>query len=325
MNGLFGGFPLKYKTVFFRQLATMITSALPLDRAISTAGTGVLPQARAIGQSILAGNSFSKALAAYPYLFSEYEVAMIATGETSGTLDTQLNVLAAELEQTHQLVQSLKSKLLYPIFVAHFALFVPSLVVLVKDGVEPYLKMTLGLLIPIYLMLGFLWTGYRLGTTTGTFRYLIDTTLNLVPVLGSVLRLLALTRFTRALSHLVEAGTLPYQAFQVAARACGNSWVRSRLYTSYRRVGTDGKLSQMMGLAYLFPVTVTSLVESGEETGQLGPMLAKGAELLEMEYRARVNLVMTLLPVVMLLGVGGLVGFRVYKLMMATYAPIFDM
>lgn len=303
----------------------MITSALPLDRAISTAGSGVLPQAKAMAQMILAGNPFSKALAAYPYLFSEYEVAMVATGESSGTLDTQLNVLAAELEQTHQLVQSLKSKMFYPVFVAHFALFVPSLVVLVKDGLEPYLRMTLGLLIPIYLVLGLLWTCYRLGTTTGTFRYVIDTTLNLVPVLGSVLRLLALTRFTRALSHLVDAGTLPYHAYQVAARACGNSWVRSRLYTSYRRVGSDGKLSQMMGLAYLFPITVTSLVESGEETGQMGPMLAKGAELLEMEYRGKVNLVMTILPVIMLLSVGGLVGFRVYKLMMATYAPIFDM
>lgn len=303
----------------------MITSALPLDRAISTAGNGVLPQARAIAQMILAGNSFSKALAAYPYLFSEYEVAMIATGESSGTLDTQLNVLAAELEQTHTLVQSLKSKMIYPVFVAHFALFVPSLVVLVKDGIEPYLRMTLGMLIPIYVVLGLLWSCYRLGTTTGTFRYVIDTFLNMVPVLGSVLRLLALTRFTRALSHLVEAGTLPYHAFQVAARACGNSWVRSRLYTGYQRVGSDGKLSQMMGLAYLFPVTVTSLVESGEETGQMSPMLSKGAELLEMEYRGKVNLVMTILPVLMLLGVGGLVGFRVYKLMMATYAPIFDM
>ena len=114
-------------------------------------------------------------------------------------------------------------------------------------------------------------------------------------------------------------------AFQVAARACGNSWVRSQLYTSYRKLGTDGKLSQMMIRSCLFPVTVTSLVESGEETGQMGPMLAKGAELLEMEYRSRVNLIMTVLPVLMLLAVGGLVGFRVYKLLMATYAPIFEM
>lgn len=325
MNGLFGGFPLKNKTVFFRQLATMITSALPLDRAITTAGTGLLPQAREIGQKILAGNSFSQALAAYPLLFTEYEIAMIHTGETSGTLDVQLNVLAKELEQTHQLVSSLKSKMVYPVFVAHFAVFVPSLVVLIKDGVEPYFRLTLGTLIPIYIVLGVLWTGYRLGTTTGSFRYLIDTIINMVPVLGKVLRLLALTRFTRALSHLVDAGTLPYHAFQVAARACGNSWVRSQLYTSYKRCGSDAKLSQMLGLSHLFPITVTSLVESGEETGQMGPMLAKGAELLEMEYRDKVNLIMTILPVMMLLAVGGLVGFRVYKLLMATYAPIFQM
>lgn len=325
MNGLFGGFPLKNKTIFFRQLAVMITSALPLDRAVSTAGTAVLPQAKAIAQSIIAGNSLSKSFAAYPYLFSEYEVAMVNTGETSGTLDTQLNVLAAELEQTHQLLQSLISKMVYPIFVCHFAIFVPTLVMLVKDGPAAYFRLTLGILIPIYVVLGTLWTLYRLGTTTGTFRYVIDTLLNLVPVVGKVLRLLALTRFTRALAHLVDAGTLPYHAFQVASRACGNSWVRSRLNGAYNRVGSDGKLSLMMGLAYLFPVTVVSLVESGEETGQMGPMLAKGAELLEMEYRDKVNLVMTVLPVLLLLGVGGLVGVIVFKQVMSIYAPIFNM
>ena len=324
MQWLFG-FPLKKKTIFFRQLSTMINSALSLDRAVSTAGIGILPQAAEMAKVIVSGSSLSQCLARYPHLFSEYEVAIIGTGETSGTLDTQLKVLADELEQTYRLMQTLSAKMFYPIFVAHFAVFIPPLVLLVKDGPQAYFKLTLGTIIPIYLVLGVLFTLYRLGSNTGTFRYLIDTTLAWVPVLGNVLKLLALTRFVRALSHLVEAGTLPYHAFLVAARGCGNSWVRSRLYASYRRVGEDARLSQWMQASHLFSPTVLSLISSGEDTGQMGPMVAKGAELLEMEYQSKVNLIMTILPVLMLLAVGGLVGYQVYHLMMATYAPLFQM
>jgi len=319
------GFPLKKKTLFFRQLSTMINSALALDRAVVTAGIGLLPQAPQIAQKLLSGNSFSQSLAQYPHLFSEYEVAIIASGETSGTLDTQLQVLAAELEKTYRLVQLLSSKLFYPAFVAHMAIFIPPIVLLVKDGPQAYFRLTLGTLIPIYLVLGVAFTLYRLGSNTGAFRYVIDTGLAWVPVLGRVLKVLALTRFVRGLSHLIEAGTLPYHAFQVSARACGNSWVRSRLYTSYRKVGQEARLSEWMNESLLFPPMVVSLVASGEETGQPGPMLAKAAELLDMEYQEKVKLIMTLLPVLMLIGVGLLVGYRVYRLMMQTYAPLLQM
>jgi type II secretory pathway component PulF len=319
------GFPLKKKTVFFRQLSTMISSGLSLSRAVATAGIGTQPLSQQMSQNIVSGNSLAQCLARYPYLFSEYEIALIDTGENSGSLDTQLKVLADELEQTYRLMQTLSAKMLYPIFVAHFAVFIPPLVLLVRDGPGAYFRLTLGTIIPIYLIVAVLATLYRLGSSTGTFRYLIDTTLAWVPVLGEVLKLLALTRFVRALAHLVEAGTLPYHAYQVASRACGNSWVRSKLYTSYRRVGADARLSEWMQNTGMFSPTVLSLVASGEETGQQGPMVAKGAEILEMEYHAKVNLIMTLLPVLMLLGVGLLVGFRVYRLMMDTYAPLFQM
>lgn len=319
------GFPLKKKTIFFRQLSTMINSALSIDRAVATAGIGILPQARPMAQRIVAGNSLSQCLAAYPHLFSEYEVAIVQTGETSGTLDTQLKVLAGELEQTYRLMQTLSAKMFYPIFVAHFAVFIPPIVLLVKDGPQAYFRVTLGTILPIYLLIGVFTALYRMGSNTGTFRYLIDTTLAWVPVLGGVLKVLALTRFVRALAHLVEAGTLPYHAYQVAARACGNSWVRSRLYTSYRQVGQDARLSEWMQQSHLFSPTVLSLVASGEETGQMGPMVAKASELLEMDYQGKVNLIMTLLPVLMLVGVGLLVGFRVYRMMMDTYAPLFQM
>lgn len=322
MLGALTGFPLPKKTIFFRQLSTMVSSGLTIDRAVSTAGVGVLPEAQRIAQKFLTGRTLSQCFSDYPHLFSEYDVAIVATGETSGTLDTQLKVLAGELEQTHKLVQTLKAKLFYPVFVAHMAVFIPPLVLLVKDGPQAYFQLVLSTLLPIYLVMGIGYLGYRLGSSTGTFRYVIDTLLAWVPVLGGVLKVLALTRFVRALSHLVEAGTLPYHAFQVAARACGNGWVRSRLYSAYRKLGQDRRLSEWMELSLLFPPTVVSLVASGEETGQMGPMVAKAAEILEMEYQSKVSLVMTLLPVLMLVAVGALVGFRVVKMMMEIYAPL---
>jgi type II secretory pathway component PulF len=307
--GRLSGFPLKKKAIFFRQAATMISSGLAIDRAVSTAGLTTLPEAAKISRAITSGSSLSKAMSAYPWLFSEYEIAILNTGETSGTLDRQLQVLADELEQNYRLLQTLKSKLAYPILVAHVAVFVPPLVVLVMQGLKPYLQLTLGTLLPVYLVMGLAWLIHRL-SSQGSLRYLLDTALSLTPILGNVLRLLALVRFTRAMSHLLEAGTLPYHALQLASRACGNSVVESHLYTSFNKLGKDARASEWMQRSGQFNPTIVSLVASGEETGAMAAMFGKAAELLEMEFRDRVHLVMTVLPVLMLLGVGVLVGWR---------------
>lgn len=308
------GFSHQKKAMFFRQLATMVGSALSLDRSVATAGTGTLPQAQEMAKRIVAGDSMSACFARYPHLFSHYEVQLIKIGETSGTLDDQLKILATELEVSYRLRQSLISKLMYPVFVAHMAIFVPPIVVLITKGPADYARLTLGMLIPIYVIVGTLWLLYRMSSTIGGFRTLVDGALGYVPVIGKVLKLLALTRFTRALAHLLDAGTLPYHAYQLAAITCGNNWVRGRLLGAYKRLGDERKLSEWMQASNLFSLTCISLVSSGEQTGQFGKMLAKTSEMLEMEYQESVHLVMTLLPVLTLLGVGALVGVRVYSM-----------
>ena len=312
------GFSLTKKAIFFRQLSTLINAAVALDRAVTTAGTGTLPQAGDIARVIVSGQSLSQAMGRYPQLFSDYELHLIQAGETSGTLDTQLEHLARETEENHQLYKSLQSKLVYPIFVAHFAVFVPPLVVLIQKGAEAYFKLTLSTLLPVYLLLGICFLLYRLGSV-GPFRLLMDTVLAWVPVLGGTLKALALTRFVRSLGHLLEAGTLPYHAYQMAAGTCGNSHVASHLLTAYRKLGQQARLSQWMTQSGLFSPTILGLIGSGEETGQLGAMFSKAAQFLEMEFRTKVNLLVTVFPVLMLLAVGVLVGFRVYQIM-SSYA-----
>jgi type IV pilus assembly protein PilC len=308
------GFSHQKKALFFRQLATMVGASLSLDRAVATAGTGILAQAPEMAKRIVNGDSMSACFARYPHLFSHYEVQLLKVGETSGTLDDQLKILATELEVSYRLRQSLTSKLVYPVLVAHMAVFVPPIVVLITKGPADYARVTLGMLLPIYVIFGTLWLLYRASSTLGGFRAFVDGLLAWVPVIGKVLKLLALTRFTRALAHLLNAGTAPYHAYQLAAVTCGNNWVSSRLLAAYKRLGDERKVSEWMHASNLFSVTCVSLVSSGEETGQFGKMLAKTSEMLEMEYQASVHLVMTLLPVFTLLSVGALVGVRVYSM-----------
>lgn len=317
------GFNLRDKSIYFRQLATMVGSGLAIDRAVATAGIGTLPEAKKMAAAITGGSSLSKVMSTYPHLFSEYELSIITAGETSGTLDRQLVTLAGELEQSYRLKQALLSKLLYPFFVAHVAVFVPPLVVLVMQGPAPYFRITLGTLIPFYLIYGMIWGFYRVSSTIGGFRYLVDSALSWVPVLGITLRALALTRFLRSMATLTEAGILPFHAYHLAAKACGNTAVRSQLVTAFNQVGQHGKPSEWMECSLLFSPTLVSLVASGEDSGQMSPMLTKGSELMEMEFQSRVHLVMTVLPVLMLLAVGAVVGVRCYQVLM-TYVKLIN-
>ncbi len=277
-----------------------------------------------MAQGIVSGDSLSKSLSRYPALFSEYEVQITRVGESSGTLDNQLVILADELERGYQLRQSLMSKLAYPLLVAHMAVFIPPLVLLIQSGPEAYFRLTLGTLIPIYIVFGFLTVLYRSGHSVGPVRTLIDSLLAWVPVLGNVLKLLALTRFLRTLGHLLEAGTLPYHAFQLAAQTCGNNRVRGILISGYNRLGQDRKISEWMQASGIFQPTSISLVASGEESGRMASMLGKAAELVESEYREKLHLVMTVLPVLMLLGVGLIVGARVY-MMVKSYVQLLNL
>lgn len=314
------GFSLQNKALFYRQLSAMVTAALSLDRAVTSAGAATLKQAPALADRIRQGDSMAVAFSRFPNLFSEYEIEMIRSAELSGSLDRSLQILANELERSNTLQKSLMSKLAYPVLVAHMAVFVPSLVILVQSGLPAYLWATLGIIIPVYVVGLLLYVSY----TSGVLRAPLDTLMIHTPVLGSALRLLACTRFVRGMGHLVEAGTLPYHAYAVAAKACGSSWLRAHLGAGYRKVGDQGTMSQWMIASQSFTPTVTSLVHSGEETGQFGPMLNKAAELLEQDYVHKVQAVTTVLPVLALLSVGGLVGYRCYG-MIQDYLKLLDL
>lgn len=298
----------------------MVGAALNLSNAVKTAGGHTFPSltdemAGYINQSY----PLSAVMARYPQYFSDYEVAAVATGENNGSLDVQLAQMANEMEKAYSIRQGLLSKLFYPALVAHCAVFIPPLVVLVTKGMGPYLHMTLGILIPVYIVLFCLFAGYKLSSQSSVFRGAVDTLIYYTPVLGSTVRLMALTRFLRVLSHLHEAGVLPDKALMIAAETCGNRHVTSLVKGSFNRLGDTVRTSKIMASTGVFPKMAVQMMATGEETGTTGAMLNKVADVTEQDMNVSMHRIVTVLPVLMLLAVGALVGYQV----VGTFADLY--
>lgn len=320
------GFPLNQKSIFYRQLATLVHSAVPINSAVKTAGIQTCPKlANEMSDFISKGHRLSEVLGRYPFYFSPYEVHMVDSGETSGNLDGQLSDLAESLERSWQLKTQIVSKLVYPLLILHCAVFIPPIFLLVTKGLEAYLTLTLGILIPVYLVAAFVFAVYRLASQNSGLRKFFDAVICALPVLGTPFRTMARARFLDAMAKLNEAGFKVDQAIPLAARACGNRAIGDRIEAAHRAVGIGQPVSATLGFGALFPPLVTTLVVSGEESGNVSPLLSKAAEHLEGDFKAQVHRLMTLLPIMLLLLVGAVVGVIVIGQMKAIMAPIMNL
>lgn len=308
------GFPLQKKSIFFRQLATMVDAALPLSSALATAGKQVAPKlAREMADQVDAGERLSAVMARYPHFFSDYEISMVSTGEISGNLDGQLGALADGVEKSWRLQQEVSSKLVYPVLVLHAAVFIPPLYVLVTQSPAAYLKLTLGLLIPAYLVTFLVWAIYRFSGQSQGMRKFMDSALAMTPILGAPFKTLGLARFCNSMSYLAESGFNPDQAVQIAAGSCGSAYVGDRILAAQERLGKGSRLSQVLTASGVFNPLFVSMVATGEESGQLSRLLAKAGEHLDTELKTQTHRIMTVLPILLLLGVGVVVGSIVIK------------
>ena len=317
------GVSAQKKAVFFRQLSTMVHSGLPVSRAVNTAGQAGLQQiANEVSGLIDHGSTLAEAMGRYPYHFDRYEVAMVKAGETAGQLDRQLMELAKASESSWALTKNISGKLVYPMVVLHGAIFLPPLFLLVKDGPEAYLRTVLMVLVPLYLVLGVTFFSYRFFRMHGGPRRLFDHFFSCIPLSGPPMKLAARIRFFEALGNLVEAGFLPDQAVPLAAESCGNFWLRDRVIEAWRIIGHDNPISDVLRKSKSFSHIELGLVVTGEESGHLAGTLKKSAETLRPDFEAHVHRLTTVLPIVLLLFVGGIVGLIAVKSMMGILAPL---
>jgi type IV pilus assembly protein PilC len=331
-------------TVMTRQLATMVSSGMTLLRALyvleaQTQSKKLCEVLVSVRKDVEAGLLLSDALARHPKVFSQLYVAMVHAGETGGVLEESLIRTADQLQKDDSLRRQVRAAMIYPCVIIGFAAIV--LLALVAFLVPVFAKVfkefggklpaitqfTVGLsdaLTSYWYVLIALVVGAAL-----SFRYWKKSEwgrpqwdafrLRIPLKIGDIVQKVALARWSRTLSTLISAGVPIMQAIDITGRTAGNTVVERSMVAVIESVKTGGTISGPLKEAPVFPSMVTHMVGVGEETGALDDMLSKIAEFYEDEVAASIKALTSILEPVMIVLVGGIVGFIV----IAMYMPMF--
>jgi type IV pilus assembly protein PilC len=330
--------------IFIRQFATMIDAGLPLVQCLDIlSAQGDNPRLNEVLKDVKGhveqGSTFSDALAKHPKVFDELFCSLIRAGEMGGILDTILNRLAIYIEKNVKLKRQVKGALTYPLSTLAIALgvcalllgyVVPTFESMFKDfgGDLPALTALV-----ISISNGFLDWAPIIALGVGgivwgcTYTYKHPKTkpywhkfMLSVPVLGPVMRKIAVARFTRTLGTLLASGVPILDALDVVATSSGNVIVERAIRFSGEKIREGRTMAEPLAETGVFPPMVVQMIGVGEQTGALDQMLNKIADFYEEEVDVAVAAMTSLLEPLMMVVVGGMVGF----LLIAMYMPIFD-
>ncbi|HXM98181.1 MAG TPA: type II secretion system F family protein [Candidatus Dormibacteraeota bacterium] len=341
-----GGVKAKELAVFTRQFSVMIDAGLPLVQCLEIlAGQQenqffqkVLTSTRA---SVEGGATLSAAMRHHPKVFDALFVNMVEAGETGGILDTILQRLATYIEKNVKLQRAVKSAMVYPIGVLSIAggvivlllwkvvpifatlfaglgaeLPLPTRVVIAMSN---FVGSIFGLLIVVGFVAVIIGIKVWYGTKEG--RFILDSILLKLPVLGMLLRKIAVARFTRTLGTLISSGVPILEGLDITARTAGNAVVE-RALNKVRQALEEGKsLTEPLKESQVFPGMVTQMIAVGEQTGAMDAMLQKIADFYEEEVDAAVKDLLTALEPVMIVFLGLVVGGVVISM----YLPLFSL
>jgi type IV pilus assembly protein PilC len=287
------------------------------------------------------GATFSDALKRHPKVFDDLFVNLIAAGEMGGILDTILNRLGVYIEKRVKLQRQVKGALVYPISVFCIAVIVLSVLLIVviptfekmfadfgaKDALPPLTKFVIGMShgvvdrLPILIggaITTFFSVTYSYRTRRGK-RFWHWLMLNF-PAIGPAMRKIAVARFTRTMGTLLSSGVPILDALQVVAKTAGNVLIETALQSVAAQITEGRTMAEPLMETKIFPSMVVQMISVGEQTGALDVMLNKIADFYEEEVDVAVSGLTALMEPVMMVGIGGMVGF----MLIAMYMPIFD-
>ena len=337
--------PSKNLAVFTRQFSVMIDAGLPLIECLEILGRQ--EEDANFGETILQvrghvenGSGLAEAMSRFPKTFAPLYTSMIAAGEVGGILDSILKRLASYIEKSVKLKAQVKSAMTYPVAVIVIAAVVVAAILwkviptfaLLFDGLGATLP--LPTLIVIWLSDSFVSIlpilvaviaggtfAFRQYYRTHRGRRVVDGVLLRIPVLGLVLRKVAVARFCRTLSTLLTSGVSILEGLEITAKTAGNSVIEDAVMTARVAIESGSSISGPLQSTKVFPLMVTQMVNIGETTGALDTMLGKIAEFYEEEVDAAVSGMLTLLEPIMIAFLGVVVG----GIVIAMYMPIFDL
>ena len=331
---------------FTRLFATMIDAGLPIVQCLDilqgqTDNKSFATILRDVKASVEQGATFSDSLRRHPKVFDHLYVNLVQAGEVGGILDTILNRLAVYIEKAVKLRRQVRGAMAYPSIVI-FVFFgvLTILLVFVIPGFETMFKdfgskdelpaLTRGVMaVSRAFVSNVLWfflaiTGLVVGMTyvnrTPRGKRTIHRTLLRLPVLGPVLRKIAVARFSRTLGTLLSSGVPILDALEIVAKTAGNVIIEDAIMYARARISEGKNMAQPLMETNVFPSMVVQMVGVGEQTGALDAMLNKIADFYEEEVDVAVAALTSLIEPALMVGIGGTVGV----VLIAMYMPIFS-
>lgn len=331
--------------IFSRQLATMVDSGIPLVQAMDILYDQIEQQqfknvVATIRDDIEVGLSFSDALAKHPSIFSVLYINMVKAGESSGALDDILDRLASYLEKTSVLQRKVKTSLVYPAVVVTMAVLI-TLVMLLKviptfKGIFDMLGGTLPLptrilifvsdtlrsmflyVVGVFAVLGFALKRY-MNTSQG--RVIFDKMILRLPVLGQLLRKVAVAKFTRTLATLVKSGVPILVSLEIVGKTAGNTVIEKALQEVRTSIKEGENIADPLAKSGAFPPMVVRMIHVGEQTGELEKMLGKIADFYDDQVDAAVTGLTSLIEPLIIAFLGIVIG----GIVIAMFLPVFKM
>lgn len=303
---MFGSVPAREKQSFYEGLRVMCSSGLPLTRALGTlrdqGGSGAMRRALDdLVRQVHDGNALADSLARHPGIFSDMEVHLVRAGETGGTLDDSLRAVTEFLERREALKSQITLSLIYPAIVVHGLVLLPPLYILFTETLGAYLAVVLPLLALLYGTIAALWALNAVAGSSPGLAGVLDRIKLRIPLLGTTYRKAAVARAFRALGALYRSGVPVLQALELAARSAGNSEIRDRLLATLDRVRNGSVVSEAVRDTGLLSPMLTSLLVTGDESGQMDACLHKVAQALEEDVAFSLGTLTKVLPIVILL------------------------
>ncbi len=336
---------MKSLTVFSRQFSTMVSAGLSLVRALDilekqSDDKKLKEIVRDVRLRVEGGSALAEAFAQHPATFSDLYINLTHAGEVGGVLDDTLNRVAEFLEKDAELRAKIKSSMTYPTVIFFFAigivvfllLFVLPTFAAIFEGLNvkmPALTMFLMNLSAAIKKFWYIFGGGIIGFIF-LFRYFISTPqgkykwhqfLLRVPVFGMLNKKVTVSRFSRTLGTLLSSGVPVMQALEVTSKAAGNKVVEKAIEAVRTSIREGESISVPMEQSGIFPPMVTQMIAVGEETGNLDAMLKKISDFYDMEVEATLDSLTSLLEPLLMVFMGGMVGFIV----LAMFLPMFSL
>ncbi len=340
-----GSVPTKDIAIFFRQFSVMIDAGLPLVQCLEILAANQENMTfqkclTGVRTTVEGGSTLANAMRAYPKIFDDLATNMIEAGETGGILDVILQRLATYVEKAVKLRAAVRSALVYPtavisiatIIVAGLLKWVVPIFANLFAGLDVALPLMTRIVIGLSEAIGrFGWVfilfliilvvAIKYARTSPQGRLFFDSLLLKLPVLGQILRKIAVARFTRTLGTLITSGVPILEGLSITARTSGNAVLEQSIMKVRKAVEEGRTIVDPLRESGVFPNMVVQMIGVGEATGAMDAMLQKIADFYEDEVDAAIKDMLTLMEPLLI----GFLGFVVGGIVISLYLPLFSM